>query len=239
MTDNVIILTGGLSGSSVLAGLLASAGYWTGPETFKKRDYNTHENSELIALNRRLMSQAGVGEDYTKQFPLAAIDRIAGLVSADEPDCRDLIRRCNERSPWVWKDPRLSLTIRFWDRLLPGEGVRFLLLDRELLQAWISLTQRRMIQTWKNTRRYHDDVYGSLRAYLGDSGRPFMAITYEDLILRPELEIARLSTFLGVTISMQHLTSTYRGQLYKKNGGLRDFVKASLIYLKNYRQRLR
>ena len=44
--DNVIILTGGLTGSSVLAGVLAAAGYWSGEDTFKKRDYNTYENAD-------------------------------------------------------------------------------------------------------------------------------------------------------------------------------------------------
>ena len=63
--DNVIILTGGLTGSSALAGLLAAAGYWSGEGTFRKRDYNTYENSELIRLNRQLMQRAGAGEEYT------------------------------------------------------------------------------------------------------------------------------------------------------------------------------
>ena len=56
--DNVIILTGGLTGSSALAGLLAAAGFWSGENTFRKRDYNTYENSELIRLNRQLMQRA-------------------------------------------------------------------------------------------------------------------------------------------------------------------------------------
>jgi hypothetical protein len=47
MRKNVIILTSGLSGSSVLAGLIANAGYWVGDETFKKDDYDTFENREL------------------------------------------------------------------------------------------------------------------------------------------------------------------------------------------------
>ena len=57
-TDNVIILTGGLTGSSALAGLLTEAGYWCGEDTFKKSDYNTYENAELIALNRRQSSES-------------------------------------------------------------------------------------------------------------------------------------------------------------------------------------
>src|SRR5690242_9748399 len=56
--SNVIILTSGLTGSSVLTGLIARAGYWTGSQTFKK-EYDTFENVELIRLNRDLFAAAG------------------------------------------------------------------------------------------------------------------------------------------------------------------------------------
>jgi len=239
MTDNVIILTGGLTGSSVVAGLMHAAGYWTGEGTFHKPDYDTHENKELIALNRDLMARVGVGDEYTKYFQPEATQKISRLKVADELRFSDFLNRCHNNSPWLWKDPRLWLTIRFWDRFLPRDGVRFLLLERDLLQAWISLAQRRLIQTWENTRRYHDGVQSSLREYLESSGRPFLALNYEELIVTPEAELERLSAFLGCTISMSHLTSTYRGALYRKNKGTKDLIEAVLIYLKNYRERLR
>jgi hypothetical protein len=239
MTDNVIILTGGLTGSSVLAGLLAAAGYWTGPQTFLKPDYDTHENAGLIGLNRELMKQVGVGEEYTKYFLPAAIMDIARLEAPGDDRFAGFIEECNAHSPWLWKDPRLWLTIRYWDRLLPEQGVRFLLLDRELLQAWISLAQRRLIQTWGNTKTYHTEVQASLRNYLAESRRPYLSLTYEELIVTPEAVLARLTDFLGVPISMGHLTSTYKGTLYKKNKGVLDALEAILIYAKNYRQRLR
>src|SRR5687768_15981723 len=140
--DSVIILTGGLSGSSALAGLLSAAGYWSGENTFKKRDYNTYENAELIRLNRQLMQRVAVGEDYTKRFAAQAIDDIAAL-AGQEPDARyrSLVAECESHAPWLWKDPRLWLTIRFWAPLLPWDRVRVLLLSRDALQSWISCTQ--------------------------------------------------------------------------------------------------
>jgi hypothetical protein len=239
MTDNVVVLTGGLTGSSVLAGLLGAAGFWTGEGTFQKSDYDTHENTELIALNRDLMARVGVGDEYTKYFQPDAIEAISRLVVSDEQRFRDFVSRCGDHTPWLWKDPRLWLTIRFWDRFLPQQGVRFLLLERDLLQAWISLAQRRLIQTWDNTKRYHDGVQSSLREYLETSGRPFLTVNYEDLIVTPEAELERLTSFLGIPVTMQHLTSTYRGTLYRRNKGIKDGIEAVLIYLKNYQERLR
>jgi hypothetical protein len=239
MTCNVIILTGGLTGSSVLSGVLRAAGFWTGEQTFEKPDYNTHENSELISLNRRIMEFVGVGDEYTKYFMPEAVSRIAELEPVDSMEFAKFVADCDRHSPWLWKDPRLWLTIRFWDRFLPRENVRFILLDRELFQAWVALSQRRLIQTWECTKRYHVGVQASLRDYLVQSGRPFIAVRYEDLIVRPEVEIARVAAFLETPVTMKHLTKTYKGQLYRKNKGIKDAVEAVLIYLKNYKERLR
>ena len=239
MTDSVIILTGGLTGSSVVAGLLGAAGYWTGTETFKKSDYNTYENGDLIKLNRRLMARVGVGEEYTKYFLPDAIEAIARLEDEDATPYREFLATCESHAPWLWKEPRLWLTIRFWEHMLPRSGVRIILLERDLRQAWISMTQRRTIQTWGYTRRYHDGVQNSLRRYLGESGRPYLEMNYEDLIIRPQAELERLSRYLDMPITMEHLTSTYRGTLYRKNKGLKDAIEATLIYLKNYGERLR
>jgi len=239
MTDNVVILTWGLSGSSVLAGLLNAAGYWTGTSTFAKPDYNTYENVELVELNRDLMSRVGVGDEYTKYLFPEAVDAIACLEAGDRGRFERFIDRCGHHSPWLWKDPRLWMTIRFWERLLPAGGVRFLLLERELGQSWISLTQRRLIQSWAYTKKYHSWVRSSLVKYLESSGRPWLSVLYEDLIVKPELELERLSQFLGLPITMDHLTSTYRGALYRRNKGLVDGVEAGLIYAKNFGERLK
>jgi hypothetical protein len=110
--DNVIILTGGLTGSSALAGLLVAAGYWSGEGTFRKRDYNTYENSELIRLNRQLMQRAGAGEEYTMRFLPDTIDRIATLAGVDPGEYRALVADCDAHA-LALKDPRLWLTIRF------------------------------------------------------------------------------------------------------------------------------
>jgi hypothetical protein len=238
--DNVIILTGGLSGSSALAGLLSAAGYWSGEDTFRKRDYNTYENAELIRLNRQLMQRVAVGEDYTKRFAAKAIDDIAALAGREPAgEYRALVADCDAHAPWLWKDPRLWLTIRFWAPLLPWSRIRVLLLGRDALQSWISCTQRRQIQTLDHSRRYNESIQASLRSFLEQHGIRYLPVHFENLIVTPEREIARLAQFLDADISLEHLTSTYDGVLRRKPKTVRDAVQAGLIYLKNYRERLR
>ena len=238
--DNVIILTGGLTGSSALAGLLSAAGFWSGEGTFRKRDYNTYENSELIRLNRQLMQRVGAGEEYTMRFLPQAIGRIAALAGVEEPtEYRALVTECDAHSPWLWKDPRLWLTIRFWKGLLDWSRIRVLLLRRDHMQAWVSCTQRRQIQTYAYARRYNEAIQVSLREFLDTNAIRYLPVLFEDLIVTPEREVARLAEFLGAGVGMDHLHSTYDGVLYRRPKSLKDTLEAGLIYLKNYRERLR
>ena len=64
MKKNVIILTYGLSGSSVLTGLLVRGGYWPGAKTYVKPDYDTFENVRLIELNKQLFAAAKFSGNY-------------------------------------------------------------------------------------------------------------------------------------------------------------------------------
>ena len=239
--DNVIILTGGLTGSSALAGLLTAAGYWCGEDTFRKSDYNTYENSDLIQLNRRLMQRVGVAEkEYTMAFQPEAIRRIEALRGVeDDADFRAMIARCDAHAPWVWKDPRLWLTVRFWAPLLDWGRIRVLLLRREPVQAWISTTQRRQIQTYRYQKAYNDAIQASLREFLDSNRIRHLSVLFEDLIVTPEREVDRLSGFLGHAVTMDHFRSSYEGDFYRKPKTIRDGVEAALIYLKNFGERLR
>ena len=92
MPRNVIILTTGLAGSSVLTGLLAEAGYWTGDDTFKKSDYNTFENQELVELNRGIFKAVGYERNYTMEF--------------SRNDVRMIAERSHDIDPAPYRDTR-------------------------------------------------------------------------------------------------------------------------------------
>jgi len=239
-SDNVMILTGGLTGSSALAGLLTAAGYWSGQETFKKSDYNTYENSELIRLNRQLMKRVGIGEEYTGAFQPQAIRNIESLVGVEPDDeYRAFIARCQRHAPYVWKDPRLWLTIRYWNHLLDWSRVRVLLLSREPIQSWISTIQRRQIQSYKYLSAYNEAIQTSLLGFLRSGQIGFLPVKYEDLVIAPERELERIGRFVGRTLTLDHLTSTYTGPLHRRPKNWKDAIEAGLIYLKNYQERTR
>lgn len=240
MQRNVIILTNGLAGSSVAAGLLADAGYWAGDATFKKSDYDTYENQELVALNQRLMQEVGYKGNYAMVYSADDIREITQKSLAVDPaPYRQFIERCGQHQPWIWKDPRLWLTIRFWQRFIDLDRVQFLLVTREHMQSWISTTLRRHIETPRYLYNYMDGIRDSILEFYRDNNLQHLDFVYEDLLLHPEDTIERLNAFLDSRISMENLKRVYRGPLYRKQRGLLDYLKANLIYFKNYSERRR
>jgi hypothetical protein len=237
---NAIILTSGLSGSSVLTALIARAGYWVGDETFTKEEYATFENAKLIELNVKLFKEVGYEGNYLTEFAPKAVTAIESLYSKmDVAEYRDFVAECNASSPWIWKDPRLWMTIRFWRRFLPLEDCRFILLTRSSLQIWISAMLRRQITTYRYHRRYEGLIADCVRSFLREQNQPCLHVTYENLIARPADVIAQLNAHLGTNLTVDDLRAVYNKPLYRspRNSGLKH-LKAMLIYVKNYSSRL-
>ena len=222
----------------MLTGLLRAAGLWAGA-TIVKRDYDTFENTDLVRLNRKLMQAAGIGEDYTTQYRADWVRRVAALAARiDKREFSEFVAECENNRPWIWKDPRLWITIGFWQHLLPVTNLRYILLKREQLQAWVSCNLRRQVQTPGYLLRYNSSIEGELLRHLQSQHAEYLPMVYEHLLLRPEQELERLSQFLGLSVHIHHLRAIYAGKLYRRNHGLRDLFTASLIFGKNFRERL-
>ncbi len=236
---NVIILTMGLSGSSVLTGLISKAGYWTGDQTFAK-EYDTYENRDLIRLNSQLLEAAGYHKDYTSELSLDAIGQVASLRGRiDLAPYHEFRAKCDAHGPWIWKDPRLYLTIRFWSSLLDLDQIKFILLVRDQVQGWISQQLRRQICTFGYFRRYSDGLRNSLVSFLGENHASYLVLRYEDLIVRPADALSQLNSYIDTNLTVDDLQAIYKGSLYKKPRSNWDLMKAVAIHAKNYPERQR
>jgi hypothetical protein len=239
MKRNVIILTSGLTGSSVLTALISRAGFWTG-ETHKKEDYDTYENRRLIELNLNLFREAGFTGNYLTEFSAETMDRIGSLYGRiEDRPYREFLDECNTHASFVWKDPRLWLTIRFWKNLLNLEECNFVVLTRGYLQCWTSATLRRQIRSYRDSRMYEQRVKDSALDFLKENRLSYLQIGYEELIVSPEGAVDRLNGFLGCDLTVEDLKTVYSKPLYKApRSSWFDVGKAGLIYLKNYSQRV-
>jgi len=112
---NIVILTIGRSGSTVIARMLRALG-WQLPGA----DQAYSENVEFLRLNERLLSgQAPVPQAM-----------------------RTLVSNLSLREPWVLKDPRLSSTFDVWQSYLDTGGNLLLWLRRDLSAIEKSLRHR-------------------------------------------------------------------------------------------------
>ena len=240
MNPNVIILTSGLSGSSVLTGLIAGAGYWTGDLTHKKPQYDTFENEELIELDLRLLRDAGYVGNYLIEFSQQAVDAVHAYYGrADHHAYQVFAKKCERHCPWIWKDPRLWLTIRFWKNFIPLKNCRFILLTRDPMQTWVSQTLRRQITTYRYSRSYEQSIQASVLQFFQENSLPYLRVRYENLIVRPAETIRGLNDFLSTNLTVEDLNAVYHKPLYKSpRSSLVKQLKAAAIYLKNYSERL-
>jgi len=238
--QNVVILTSGITGSSVLAGFLAQSGYWAGHSTHvKEKEYNTFENQQLINLNLQIFQQAGYTGNYIVESSpdiLAQISSLYGKI--DDSPYRRFLAECDQHRPWIWKDPRLWLTFHFWKHVLNLDECRFILLTRNLTQAWLSGTLRRQIMGYRAFRKQEEYVKDSIMGALATNRLPYLHVTYDGLIARPEETIQELNAFLESHLSVKDLEAVYHKPLYKApRTSAINSVKAVLIYLKNYSER--
>ena len=146
---------------------------------------------------------------------------------------------CEQHRPWIWKDPRLWLTIRFWKSLLPLQACRFVLLTRDATQTWISQTLRRQITTYRYSRDYEERIQQSAVQFFQENTVPFLTVRYEDLIVHPSATIGKLNDHVGTNLKVEDLRQVYRKPLHKSpRSSWVKHLQAVAIYMRNYSQRL-
>lgn len=235
---NIIVLTHGVSGSSVFCGLLAEAGYWLGSETMHKPDYNTFENVDLVACNQRLFDALAPDINFEHRFDDNEVQQIErGAAGLSLEPYRNFAAQCAEHGPWLWKDPRLTWTIRVWAQVLDLRNIAFLVLTRDHTQAWISANTRRHVQSLRFTREYNSGITQSNQRFLSEHGLPFVQASFEDLLLQPEKTLERLNSGFNIDLRMAHLRKVCHEPLGRKSRGWKDFALATLIYARNYAER--
>lgn len=123
---SVLVLGAGRSGTSMLAGTLAEAGWNPGPDPYPGRDSNPkgfYETAEINGINEALIAAA-----YPTARPAGRMQR--WLTAADAPVPSDApahltarMRRLAARRPFAFKDPRFCLTLAAWREAVGELGV--------------------------------------------------------------------------------------------------------------------
>lgn len=164
------------------------AGYW--------------ESMSLVAMNARIL--AAVGSDMSCPLALPADWHGDPRLEHLRPEALATFRRAFPDSPWVWKDPRTCLTLRFWHDLLEAPAA-VVLVNRNPLEIVASSLRSRAdegkIYTLALWERYLREAIAQL------AGRQVLVTDYADLIAGPRGWFARAHDFLasaGLPVTRAH-----------------------------------
>jgi hypothetical protein len=98
------------------------------------------ENLKFLRLNDRLLAASG-GTWFAPPATLAPTPRITA-------DAKALVAAFDGHEPWAWKDPRNTVTLPFWQSLLPS--MRVIVCVRHPDETAASLVAGRMVpRTWR------------------------------------------------------------------------------------------
>lgn len=241
MDNNVIVMTTGLSGSSVTTALVAKSGYWLGDNTIVKDNssghYDTYENEKLVEMNEKLFTLLGIENDYSNLYKQDVFDKFAEAhQKIDLTPFKEFIEECNAHGSWLWKDPRLWMTIGFWLPLLEAHSnqpVKFVVLSRDPLSMWVSLLVKRRIVNYGFLKRSELGTAERLKRHLSSRNHDFVLVNYNDLTTEPAPVIAELNGYIGGSLDHDDFLSIYNGPLPAPKWTTKNLIKAFLIYIKN------
>lgn len=206
------------SGTSTVAQLLYRLGLYLGPEEdlFAPGPSNPEgfwENKHFVHVNEHILRAHGSGWDLPPALEPGwqHDEKLAAL----REEARLLVEEFRGDRYWGWKDPRNSLTLPFWLELVPDAKVVVCL--RNPLEVALSLQKRGIsslefgLNLW---RRYNESLLESMPE------GSYIVTHYEAYFHRPQNELKRLLSFLGMPASDQ-LIAQVRSRVIK---GLRNHV---------------
>ena len=179
----------------MVARLLHCCGLELGPESelMPAQADNTEgfwEHLGFVALNDELLSELGGAWDLP---PKADEDFTSARLDPLCLKARLLIEKFDSASVWGWKDPRNSLTLPFWQRLLPG--LKTVIVVRNPLEMAHSMHERNGTSYSFGLRLW--EIYNR-RLVEASSDKDRLITHYDFFFQEPGSELRRITDFIGL-----------------------------------------
>lgn len=185
MSSQVVILSLGRTGSSMLAQILRKMGVFMG-YVFQQADHANPlgfwEDVAFQRLNEHMIANLPTPRTVIRTEQ-DIWQNMAELVIARDREFRFGL--------WGWKNTHTALTITLWDSLLSNP--RYIWLDRD--REEIAESHFRAWGVDKQLVRENYDIYtGAITAFLQD--REYLYLTYDNLLATQNVE--QIAAFLGI-----------------------------------------
>ncbi len=131
------------SGTSILTRLLKDLGFHAGdPENFHSPDIQDPngywEHKDFLYINELLLSESGASWNRPDQFNIEKIDNFQ--LGEIEELAKSAVKKLSCHENWLVKDPRMSLTLPFWNSIV--DDLNVVAIYRDPLQVAQSLSNR-------------------------------------------------------------------------------------------------
>jgi O-antigen biosynthesis protein len=179
----------------MLTRLLHACGLYLGPknELMPAQADNPDgfwEHLGFVAVNDELLNALGGAWDLP---PKVDEDFTDPRLDPLRMKARMLIERFDSANIWGWKDPRNSLTLPFWEELLPG--LKTLIIVRNPLEVAHSMRERNGTSYSLGLRLW--EIYN--RRLIEMASKRDHLVTHYDLFFEdPEAELRRIVEFVGL-----------------------------------------
>jgi len=186
------------SGTSMLTRLLHKCGLELGPESELMPPQADNpdgfwENLRFVALNDEILNELGgawdLPPDPSEDFQNVRLDPL-------RKKARSLIDDFAFAKLWGWKDPRNSLTLPFWQALLPA--LKVLIVVRNPLEVAYSMRSRNGTSYSFGLRLW--EIYNR-RLIAAARGKESLVTDYDSFFEGPETTLKRIADFIGLPSS--------------------------------------
>ena len=241
LEDKVLIVLGmHRSGTSLTTNWLYDCGLDVGDNLYGASEYNKkgyYEDVSFLNLHKRILKELGLDEGgHENVFDFV-------LNKNQEEAIESLIRLKKNKNQWGWKEPRTSLLVEYYKKILPN--AIFLVVYRDYEEVVSSLIKRERkgilkqsgilgrvkkyynIYKWSN---HYAEIWLHYNTKLLNAFNPkedsVIYTHYNDLIFKDELVFNQLSQF-GLKLNFIPFNSVYDSSMMTKKSSFK--VRVSFI----------
>jgi hypothetical protein len=95
------------------------------------------------------------------------------------------------------------------------------------------------VQSYGYAKKYCQQIEASIARFLDERKLSRLELLFDDLIVRPEGTLEKINQYLGTRLTVSDLQAVYNQPLYRAPRNALDFLKAGLIYARNFAEATR
>lgn len=217
MLKNVVVAGVPRSGTSMTAGVYARQGYYVTPDETRDlvqedatNPMGYWESQTLIERNVEVLRAVDFPFHNTWGFDPIAPEQVARIAELEPlPGHRRFVEEYAEHAPWLWKDPRLCLTLSYWWKVLPAADTAVVVVRRDSDEVYRSF---RRVQFTKPERESREDIdamieqhMATLWAAIEHHGIPYAVVDHRDFFEDPGSAARTLGDAAGLKLESEDL----------------------------------